>query len=246
MRDRIANVRAAGLPRHVAIIMDGNGRWAKQRGLSRGAGHLEGARAVERLIHFAAEDLELEYLTLFAFSAENWDRPKAEVDALMALLRQFALDRMDEFCDANIRLRIIGDLDEVPAETRDAVEQAIEATRNGTGLNLTIALNYGARQEMVRACRRIIRAVCDGTLTEETVDRGVVAAHLYAPELPEPDLIIRTSGEHRLSNFLLWQSAYAELAFPETLWPDFSPKEFLEILREYQSRDRRFGKVEGS
>ena len=246
MRDRIEDVKAGGLPTHVAIIMDGNGRWAKQRGLSRGEGHLAGARAVERLIRFAAEDLELEYLTLFAFSAENWDRPKAEVDALMALLRQFALDRMDEFRDANIRLRIIGDLEDIPGETCTAVQQAIETTRHGTGLNLTIALNYGARQEMVRACRRIARAVRDGMLTEDAIDRGVVAGNLYAPGLPEPDLIIRTSGERRLSNFLLWQSAYAELAFPETLWPDFTPDEFLAILKEYQSRDRRFGKVEGS
>ena len=246
MRERIEDVKAAGLPTHVAIIMDGNGRWAKRRGLSRGEGHLEGAKTVERLIRFAASDLELEYLTLYAFSAENWDRPKAEVDALMALLRQFALDRLEEFRDAGIRLRVIGDLEMIPTETREAVEQVIEATQHGTGLNLTIALNYGAQQELVRACRRIARAVRDGELTEEAIDGHIVAANLYAPELPDPDLIIRTSGEQRLSNFLLWQSAYSELAFPKTLWPDFSPDEFLNILEEYPSRDRRFGKVEGS
>ena len=246
MRERIEDVKAAGLPTHVAIIMDGNGRWAKRRGLSRGEGHLEGAKTVERLIRFAASDLGLEYLTLYAFSAENWDRPKAEVDALMALLRQFALDRLEEFRDAGIRLRVIGDLEMIPTETREAVEQVIEATQHGTGLNLTIALNYGAQQELVRACRRIARAVRDGELTEEAIDGRIVAANLYAPELPDPDLIIRTSGEQRLSNFLLWQSAYSELAFPKTLWPDFSPDEFLNILEEYPSRDRRFGKVEGS
>jgi len=246
VRERIEDVKAAGLPTHVAIIMDGNGRWAKRRGLSRGEGHLEGAKTVERLIRFAASDLGLEYLTLYAFSAENWDRPKAEVDALMALLRQFALDRLEEFRDAGIRLRVIGDLEMIPTETREAVEQVIEATQHGTGLNLTIALNYGAQQELVRACRRIARAVRDGELTEEAIDGRIVAANLYAPELPDPDLIIRTSGEQRLSNFLLWQSAYSELAFPKTLWPDFSPDEFLNILEEYPSRDRRFGKVEGS
>jgi undecaprenyl diphosphate synthase len=245
VRDRIEDVKAGGLPTHVAIIMDGNGRWAKQRRLSRAEGHIEGAKAVERLIRFAAQDLELEYLTLFAFSAENWDRPKAEVDALMALLRQFALDRMEEFRDAGIRLRILGDLDAISAETRDAVRHVVDATQYGTGLNLTIALNYGSQQELIRACRRIAHAVCDGALASEAIDRTVVAANLYAPELPDPDLIIRTSGEQRLSNFLLWQSAYAELAFPETLWPDFSPDELLDILEDYQSRDRRFGKVEG-
>lgn len=245
MIDRMEKVRARGLPTHVAVIMDGNGRWAKRCGLSRAEGHIEGAKAVERLIRFAAQELELDYLTLFAFSAENWDRPKAEVDALMALLKQFALDRMDEFRDAGIRLRVLGDLDGIPADTRDAVNLVIDATRHGSGLNLTIALNYGSQQELVCACRRIARAVHNGMLADEAIDRDVVAAHLYAPELPDPDLIIRTSGEQRLSNFLLWQSAYAELAFPATLWPDFTPDEFLAILEEYQLRDRRFGKVEG-
>jgi undecaprenyl diphosphate synthase len=243
--DLIEQVKAAGLPRHVAIIMDGNGRWAKRQGLSRVEGHLEGARAVERLIRFASDELGLEYLTLFAFSAENWDRPKSEVDALMQLLRQFALDQLDDLREGGARLRVIGDLPGIPEETREAVTDAVTATQAGNGLNLTIALNYGSQQEIVRACRSIVREVAAGTMREADIDREVFAAHLDTADLPNPDLVIRTSGELRLSNFLLWQGAYSEFAFPDTLWPDFSPEEFLAILKEYQRRDRRFGRVEG-
>lgn len=246
MNDSIEQVKAAGLPRHVAIILDGNGRWAQQRDLSRVEGHLAGAKAVECLIRFVAKDLGLEYLTLFAFSAENWNRPKQEVDALMALLKQFALEKLPSLQDAGIRLRIAGDISRLPDDTREAMETVIAETGNGDGLNLTIAFNYGSQQEIVRACRKIVRAVVSGQLAEDDVDQILFMANLYTAEIPDPDLIIRTSGEQRLSNFLLWQAAYAELAFPETLWPDFTPEEFLKILKEFQTRDRRFGTVGGA
>ena len=245
MSDSIEQLKAAGLPRHVAIILDGNGRWALQRGLSRAEGHVAGAKAVERLIQFAGRELGLEYLTLFAFSAENWNRSKQEVGALMALLRQFALEKLPELKEAGIRVRVVGDLSCLPKDTREAVEHVIAETQNGNRLNLTIALNYGSQQEIVRACRKIVRAVISGELDKGEIDRATFAANLYMTGIPDPDLIIRTSGEQRLSNFLLWQAAYSEFSFPETLWPDFTPEEFMKILKEYQTRDRRFGAVEG-
>ena len=245
MNDSIEQLKVAGLPKHVAIILDGNGRWAQQRMLSRAEGHVAGAKAVERLVRFAARDLQLEYLTLFAFSAENWNRPEPEVDALMSLLKQFALEKLAELQEAGIRLRLVGDIGRLPGETREAVEHVVTQTQDGNGLNLTIALNYGSQQEILRACRQVVRAVMLGELAEDDVDQQVVVANLYTAGIPDPDLIIRTSGEMRLSNFLLWQAAYAELAFPETLWPDFTPAEFTRILLEFQARDRRFGGVEG-
>ncbi len=245
LSDSIEQLKAGGLPRHVAIILDGNGRWALQRRLSRAEGHIAGAKAVERLVRFAGSERGLEYLTLFAFSAENWNRSKQEVDALMELLRQFALEKLPELQEAGIRVRIVGDLSCLPKDTREAVEHVIAETQHGNRLNLTIALNYGSQQEIVRACREIVRAVNSGELAESKIDRTTFAANLYTAGIPDPDLIIRTSGEQRLSNFLLWQAAYAEFAFPETLWPDFTPEEFMKILKEYQTRDRRFGVVEG-
>ena len=245
MNDSIEQLKAAGLPVHVAIILDGNGRWAQRRNLSRAEGHVAGAKAVERLIRFAAKELELQYLTLFAFSAENWHRPKQEVDALMSLLKQFALEKLPDLKSAGIRLRVAGDIARLPQDTREAVEYVIGETENGEGLNLTIALNYGSQQEILRACKRIVRAVTSGELSEDDVNQESIMANLYTAGMPDPDLIIRTSGEQRLSNFLLWQAAYAELAFPETLWPDFTPEEFMKILEEFGMRERRFGTVEG-
>jgi len=245
VNDSIEQLKSAGLPAHVAIILDGNGRWAQQRNLSRAEGHVAGAKAVERLIRFAAQELELQYLTLFAFSAENWRRPKQEVDALMSLLKQFALEKLPDLKSAGIRLRVAGDIARLPQETREAVEYVIGETATGEGLNLTIALNYGSQQEILRACKRIVRAVASGELSEDDVNQESIMANLYTEGMPDPDLIIRTSGEQRLSNFLLWQAAYAELAFPETLWPDFTPEEFMKILEEFGKRERRFGTVEG-
>lgn len=245
MNASIEQLKAEGLPAHVAIILDGNGRWAQQRNLPRAEGHIAGAKAVDRLIRFSAEELQLSFLTLFAFSAENWRRPKPEVDALMALLKQLCLEKLPDLQRAGIRLRVAGEISHLPQETREAVEYVMAETKDGSGLGLTIALNYGARQEILRACQRMIRAVTSGTLSEDDVSPASFEAHLYTSDIPDPDLIIRTSGEQRLSNFLLWQAAYAELAFPETLWPDFTPEEFMKILGEFQNRDRRFGTVGG-
>ena len=245
MNDSIEQLKAAGLPKHVAIILDGNGRWAQQRNLSRAEGHVAGAKAVDRLIRFSARELHLQYLTLFAFSAENWRRPQQEVDALMTLLRQFSLEKLPDLKSAGIRLRVAGELSRVPQDTREAVEYVMDETKRGEGLNLTIALNYGARQEILRACQRIVRAVTAGELSENDITEESFEAELYTADIPDPDLIIRTSGEQRLSNFLLWQAGYAELAFPETLWPDFTSEEFITILKEFQMRDRRFGVIEG-
>ena len=244
MSNSIDQLKAAGLPTHVAIILDGNGRWAQQRNLPRAEGHVAGAKAVDRLIRFSAKELQLQYLTLFAFSAENWRRPQEEVDALMALLKQFSLEKLPDLKRAGIRLRAAGELSRLPQDTREAVEYVMDETRSGEGLNLTIALNYGARQEILRACQRIVRAVTAGELSEADITEASFEAELYTADIPDPDLIIRTSGEQRLSNFLLWQAGYAELAFPETLWPDFTPGEFTKILEEFQRRERRFGAVE--
>ena len=244
MSNSIDQLKAAGLPTHVAIILDGNGRWAQQRNLPRAEGHVAGAKAVDRLIRFSAKELQLQYLTLFAFSAENWRRPQEEVDALMALLKQFSLEKLPDLKRAGIRLRAAGELSRLPQDTREAVEYVMDETRSGEGLNLTIALNYGARQEILRACQRIVRAVTEGELAEADINEASFEAELYTTDIPDPDLIIRTSGEQRLSNFMLWQAGYAELAFPETLWPDFAPEEFTKILEEFQKRERRFGAIE--
>lgn len=246
MRDLIEHVKAAGLPTHVAIILDGNGRWAQQRGLSRAEGHVAGAQTVERIIQFTVRELGLRYLTLFAFSAENWNRPQQEVDALMSLLQRFALEKLAELIDAGVRVRIAGDVSRLPKGTREAVERVIAETAQGERLHLTIALNYGSQQEILRACRDIARATLSGEIAVDDIDPDTLTSRLYTAGIPDPDLIIRTSGEQRLSNFLLWQAAYAEFAFPETLWPDFTPEEFLNILDEYQTRHRRFGTVEGA
>jgi len=245
VNDSIEELKRAGLPKHVAIILDGNGRWAQQRNLSRTEGHFAGAQAAERLIRFAASDLGLRFLTLYAFSAENWRRPKQEVDALMGLLKQFAIEKLPDLKRGGIRLRIAGDVARVPQETREAVEYVTAETAAGEGLTLTIAINYGAQQEILRACKLMVQAVASGELSEAEVTPENFEANLYTAGIPDPDLIIRTSGEQRLSNFLLWQAAYAELAFPDTLWPDFTPEEFTKILGEFQKRDRRFGSVGG-
>lgn len=243
MKTLVERVVEVGVPRHVAVIMDGNGRWAAARGLARSAGHRAGADAAERLIRFTGRRLGIEYLTLFAFSTENWSRPPDEIDDLMDLLACFIEDKTDEFVREGIRLRVIGDVDGLPARPRRAVRDAIDRTASGERLQLTIALNYGSRQEVVRACRAIAEAAAAGELDAESVDERAVAGRLYAANVPDPDLIVRTSGEMRLSNFLLWQAAYAELHFTPTYWPAFTPAEFVSILDTYQKRERRYGGI---
>ncbi len=241
MKTLVDRVVEAGVPRHVAVIMDGNGRWAAARGLPRSAGHRAGAESVERLIRFVGRRLGLEYLTLYAFSAENWSRPPAEIKDLMGLLQHFIDEKVDEFIAAGVRLRVIGAVDDLPSELAETVRGAVLRTQDGKDLQLTIGLSYGSRQEIVRACRAIARGLSEGRVAEDAIDEGTVTDHLDTAGIPDPDLIIRTSGELRLSNFLLWQAAYAELHFTKTYWPGFTPAEFVQILAAYQVRDRRFG-----
>jgi undecaprenyl diphosphate synthase len=230
----------AQLPKHVAIIMDGNGRWARKRHLPREAGHVQGVRAVRDTVR-AAVDLRLENLTLFAFSSENWKRPKTEVGALMALFRAFFRSDMDELAERGARVRIIGHRGRVAGDIQQMIEEAETRTVNNKGLNLTFAFDYGGQEEIANAARELARAAAEGRLDPETITPELFATRLFTSALPEPDLVIRTSGEHRLSNFLLWQSAYAELLFVETLWPDFGREALIEALERFAARERRFG-----
>jgi undecaprenyl diphosphate synthase len=228
------------LPRHVAIIMDRNGRWAKKRLLPREAGHVAGVSAVREVVR-AATDIKLEYLTLFAFSSENWKRPRTEVNALMGLFRGYFRSDLDELHARNVRVRIIGSRERVASDIHCMIEDAERRTVNNTGLNLTFAFDYGGQEEIANAARELARAAKEGRLDPETITPELVASRLFTGGLPEPDLVIRTGGEHRLSNFLLWQSSYAELLFVDTLWPDFGRKELLEALENFAQRERQFG-----
>jgi undecaprenyl diphosphate synthase len=237
----LEQVKSQPLPGHVALIMDGNGRWAAARGMPRLAGHRAGAEAAERLIRFVGNRIGLRYVTLFAFSSENWTRPREEVDFLMELLQEFIEARQTEFVEAGIRLRVAGDVSELPAALQDAVRRVVGATAAGEKLGLTVALNYGGRQDLARACKSLAEEVESGRVRAEDVDEASIADRLYTSGIPDPDLVVRTSGEYRLSNFLLWQIAYAELYFTDVCWPDFTPHELLRAIAAFQARDRRFG-----
>jgi len=228
------------LPRHVAIIMDGNGRWARKRHLPREAGHLAGMNAVRETVR-AACDIGLSNLTLFAFSSENWKRPKAEVGALMGLFRTYFRNDLDELVERNVRMRIIGHRGRVASDIQQMILDSESRTAGNTGLNLTFAFDYGGQEEIAAAARELARAAAEGRLDPETITPELFATRLFTSALPEPDLVIRTSGERRLSNFLLWQSAYAELLFLEMLWPDFGREELLKALQSFAARERRFG-----
>ncbi|MBZ0254388.1 MAG: isoprenyl transferase [Candidatus Methylomirabilis sp.] len=240
-QEREARLVPDKLPRHVAIIMDGNGRWAQKRMRNRVLGHRRGAASVREAVT-TCRDLGIPFLTLYAFSQENWNRPKGEVEALMRLLERYLTDELPEMMERDIRMRAIGRLDELPAFVLDKLRETAEKTKDHRALTVTIALSYGGRQEILDAATALLerarRGELDLPLTEETFSE-----HLYAPDAPDPDLLIRTGGEHRISNFLLWEAAYAELYFTDTLWPDFDRKEFEAALAEYQSRERRFGLV---
>ena len=232
----------ASSPLHVAIIMDGNGRWARQRGQPRLKGHEAGAESVRAVVK-ACQGEGIQYLTLYAFSLENWVRPKSEINGLMRLLLRFLNDYEHELHQRRIRLRVLGRLEDFPPHVQSGVGRVVEATRGYAEGQLILALSYGGRCEMAQAARRIACAVRAGELDPESVDENTVAAHLYLPDVPDPDLLIRTSGEMRVSNFMLWQISYAELYVTDTLWPDFREKQFKEALRDFRKRERRFGAV---
>ncbi|MFC3693479.1 isoprenyl transferase [Chenggangzhangella methanolivorans] len=231
---------AGAAPRHVAIIMDGNGRWAAARGLPRVEGHRRGVEALRRAVR-AAHELGVRHLTLYSFSAENWSRPVEEVSDLMNLLRLFMRRDLAELHKGEVRVKVIGERAGLPSDILGLLEEAEARTRGNSGLQLVVAFNYGGRQEIVSAVRRIAEAVRDGKLAPEAIDVGVVADHLDTANIPDPDLVIRTSGELRISNFLLWQSAYAEFVFLPLHWPDFDKAAFEEALASFSARQRRYG-----
>jgi undecaprenyl diphosphate synthase len=231
---------AFDVPRHVAIIMDGNGRWAAARGLPRAEGHRRGVEALRRTIR-AAGEIGIKIITIFSFSAENWSRPASEIGELMGLLRRFVRNDLAELHKSNVRVRIIGERVGLDPDIGRLLIEAEDLTKSNDGLTLVVAFNYGARQEIVRAARSIAEAVTQGRLKIDDIDMETVSRSLDAPDIPDPDLIIRTSGEQRLSNFLLWQSAYSELVFVPIYWPDFDRTTLESAIREYQQRERRFG-----
>lgn len=233
------------MPRHVAIVMDGNGRWATRRGLVRLEGHRRGKDSV-RVVVEAAKELGIPYLTLFAFSSENWQRPSAEVSFLMELLRRYLLTETKRMMKHRIRLNVIGDLKQLPVGVQRPLQETIRTTAGNDGMVLTLGLSYGGRQDVVRAVRRLAQQVADGELKPDQIDESLLGMALDTSGLPDPDLLIRTSGELRLSNFSLYQIAYTELYFTETLWPDFREREFLSALAAYQRRERRFGALDAS
>ena len=233
------------LPRHIAIIMDGNGRWAQARGLPRIAGHRRGAEAVRRTLSAAAE-LGIPYLTLFGFSSENWKRPEGEVHDLMALLRHYLRAEIAELHRSGARLKVIGQLSRLDPDIVTMIGNAEALTGDNTRINLTIALSYGGRAEITAAVRAIAAEAAAGRLAPEEVTEDCIARHLFTADLPDPDLLIRTSGEQRISNFLLWQCAYCELVFTKTLWPDFSRRDLELAIDDYCGRDRRYGTTAGS
>lgn len=230
------------LPQHVAIIMDGNGRWAKKRGLPRAAGHREGVKSVRKIVE-ASGELGIKYLTLYTFSKENWRRPMSEVSTLMKLLVNSLRNEIDELMEKNVRLHTIGDLDDLPGFAYEELTAGVEKTHNNTGLNLSLALSYGGRSEIVAAVKEIAGKVREGERSLEDIDEELVSASLYTREIPDPDLLVRTSGEQRISNFLLWQLAYTEIYITRTLWPDFRKQAFYEALISYMYRERRYGMV---
>jgi undecaprenyl diphosphate synthase len=243
--DNQPHVSPPAPPVHVAIIMDGNGRWATARGLPRIAGHRTGAEAVRRTVKAAAE-LGIGYLTLFGFSSENWKRPLQEIDGLMALLRHYLRGEIAEIHRNGVRLRVIGQRARLAPDIVTLIENGEALTRDNSGLQLTIALSYGGRDEIAAAARALAHQVAAGKLDPEAIDEMMVGEHLLTADMPDPDLVIRTSGEQRISNFLLWQTAYAEFSFTDTLWPDFAKSDLEKAVQDFHGRDRRYGASVGS
>lgn len=240
LEEKIEEKKLKKIPTHVAIIMDGNGRWAKKRNMPRVKGHYEGMQTVKKITKYASK-LGIKYLTLYAFSTENWARPKEEVSYLMDLPEKMFTSFMPELMENNVKVEVIGVVEKLPENTRKAVEDAIEQTKNNTGLKLIFALNYGSKDEIVTAVKRITQGAANNEYKVEEIDEQLISDNLFTKDTPDPDLLIRTSGEQRISNFLLWQIAYSEFIFTKVAWPDFVEEEFYKALLEYQSRDRRFG-----
>ncbi len=239
VRDQLNKTK---IPKHVAVIMDGNGRWAKERGKERVFGHISGVDSVRETLK-AATKIGVKYLTLYTFSTENWNRPKEEVDALMDLLVNTIAGEVDDLNKNGVRLKVIGDMDALPSSCVDALNNALEATADNDTITLVLALSYSSRWEITRAIRSIAEDVNRGKITADIINEQLISSYLDTREIPDPDLLIRTSGEQRISNFLLWQIAYSELYFTETLWPDFKEENFYKAVLEYQHRERRFGKT---
>lgn len=240
--NQLESIQSNKLPKHVAIIMDGNGRWAKNRGMLRTFGHENGAKAVREVVEGSAE-LGIENLTLYAFSTENWKRPKLEVDTLMKLLISSLRKEIKTLHENNIKLVAIGTLNTLPSKVYRELLEVIEKTKNNSRMTLTIALSYGSREELINTVKEISIKVKNNIISPEKIDESIINEHLYTQNLPDVDILIRTSGEQRISNFLLWQIAYAELYFTDTLWPDFTKQHLHEAIIEYQKRERRFGKT---
>jgi len=232
------------LPQHIAIIMDGNGRWAKERGLPRIAGHRRGVEVLKDILR-CCRDWGIKCLTVYAFSTENWHRPHHEVDFLMVLFEHMLHQELSELQREKVRIQFVGDLEALPRSLYQEIIHAVQLTRSNQGIQFNVAINYGSRHEIVRMCRQIAEKVQHQQIQPQDIDENVISQHLYTANHSDPDLLIRTSGEMRLSNFLLWQMAYTEMYFTNTLWPDFGRKELYLALKDYQSRDRRFGKVKG-
>ncbi len=241
--EQIALVKSRKIPAHVAIIMDGNGRWAKKRNLPRIAGHHEGMKTVRKITR-VANDLGIKVLTLYAFSTENWKRPKMEIDFLMKLPGEFLSTYLPELIEQNVKVEMIGNFNVLPDHTKKAIQRAMEATASNDGMTLNFAMNYGSRLELIECVKEIANQAANGEIDVSDIDESFIDSHLMTAHLPEPDLLIRTSGEVRLSNFMLWQLAYAEFSFTDVLWPDFDEQCMLNEIREFQSRSRRFGNVE--
>ena len=241
--DLLERIRVSGdVPRHVAVIMDGNGRWARQRGLPRHLGHREGMKSVREVVE-GAVDVGIEVLTLFAFSTENWRRPEPEVSALMSLLQLYVRKERDELRRQGVEVHVLGELERVDGATRRAVDTIVAGTLGGRSLRLNLMISYGGREEIVRSVRELARRVAAGELTVDQIDEELFSSTLFTAGLPDPDLLIRTSGEFRVSNFLLWQMAYTELFMSPVLWPDFSRHHLFEAVLDFQGRERRFGRV---
>ncbi len=239
MNDEIDKNR---LPKHIAIIMDGNGRWAAKRALPRFLGHKAGTETIREVLR-ACSDMGIKILTVYAFSTENWNRPKDEVSYLMNLLVEYMKKEINDLNKNNVRIKILGDLSALPANTRLEIDRAVSLTHENTGIQFNIALNYGGRAELIDACKRISKEVKEGKIVTEDIDEDLISSYLFTSGDYDPDIIIRTSGEKRLSNFLLWQSAYSELVFTDVMWPDFNKAQLKKAIIEYQSRDRRFGAI---